>query len=255
MRVEAGADSGAADGEFAEDFDGALDALAGFAGLHRVAGKLLAEREGRRVHEMGAADFNDGGEFGGFLFESGGERGERGRKIVVEGKGYADVERGGDDVVGGLAEIHVVVGVELRAGGAGDLSGALDNDLVGIGVGRCARAGLKNIDGELVRMFAVGDFASGELDEATFIGGEFAEVLVGAGSGDFYEGEAVDKTRGQWVSADGEIEDRALRGSAPEGVVGDLHFAHGICRRAHEVNVNDDGREAMGPEFGHACLR
>jgi hypothetical protein len=93
----------------------------------------------------------------------------------------------------------------------------------------------------LVRMFAVGDFACGELDEATFIDREFAEVLVGAGRGDFDEGEAVDKKRGQWVSADGKIEDRALRGSAPESVVGDLHFAHGICRRAHEVNVNDDG--------------
>src|SRR5258708_7331491 len=69
MRVEAGADGGAADGEIVETVEGHGDAAAVAVEHVDVAGKFLAEGERRGVLQMGAADFYDVGEFPGFGVE------------------------------------------------------------------------------------------------------------------------------------------------------------------------------------------
>src|ERR1700687_6176856 len=69
MCVEAGADSGAADGEIVEPVEGHRDASAVAVEKIHVAGKFLAEGERRGVLQMGAADFDDVGEFPGFGVE------------------------------------------------------------------------------------------------------------------------------------------------------------------------------------------
>src|SRR5438477_11493189 len=66
MRVEAGADSGTADGEIVETVESDGDAAAVAVKHIDVAGKFLAERKRRGVLQMRAADFDDVREFFGF---------------------------------------------------------------------------------------------------------------------------------------------------------------------------------------------
>jgi hypothetical protein len=77
------------------------------------------------------------------------------------------VDRGGDGVVRRLAEVDVVVGVHrfLAAALAGqDLVGAAGDHLVGVHVGRGPRAGLEDVDHELVVEFAL-DHLLGRLQD------------------------------------------------------------------------------------------
>src|SRR5712691_13266398 len=69
MRVESRADGGAAYGEIVEAVESDGDAAAIAVEHIDVAGKFLAEGKRRGVLQMGAADFDDVGEFLGFGFE------------------------------------------------------------------------------------------------------------------------------------------------------------------------------------------
>ena len=61
--VQAGADSGAALGEFVDLGQDLVDAQDALADLMRIAGKLLAQRQGCRILGMGATDLDDVLEF------------------------------------------------------------------------------------------------------------------------------------------------------------------------------------------------
>src|SRR5882672_10680697 len=69
MRVEAGANSGAANGEIVEAVESDGDAAAIAVEHIDVAGKFLAKCERRGVLQMRAADFDDVSEFPGFGVE------------------------------------------------------------------------------------------------------------------------------------------------------------------------------------------
>src|SRR5277367_7057844 len=70
MGVEAGADSGPADGEIVEAVESHGDAAAVAVEQIDVAGKFLAEGEGCGVLQMRAADFYNVGKFPGFGVKS-----------------------------------------------------------------------------------------------------------------------------------------------------------------------------------------
>ena len=61
---------------------------------------------------------------------------------------------GREHIVRGLPHVDVVVGVDrlllVEAIAAGHLDGAVTDDLVGVHIGRGARAGLVDVDGELI---------------------------------------------------------------------------------------------------------
>src|SRR2546426_2346586 len=69
MRVEAGADGSAADGEIVEAIESDGDASAIAIKHIDVAGKFLAKSERRGVLQMGAADLDDIRKFFGFGVE------------------------------------------------------------------------------------------------------------------------------------------------------------------------------------------
>src|SRR6266699_6303927 len=69
MGVEAGADGGTADGEIVETIESDGDAAAIALKEIHPAGKFLAERKGRGVLQMRAADFDDASVFLGFSVE------------------------------------------------------------------------------------------------------------------------------------------------------------------------------------------
>ena len=63
------------------------------------------------------------------------------------------MDRRGKDIVGALAHVHVVVGMDGLVGreaiAAADLDGPMGDHLVDVHVGRGAGTGLKDIDGKL----------------------------------------------------------------------------------------------------------
>src|SRR5581483_12167456 len=72
---------------------------------------------------------------------------QRGDQVVADRGGGGDVDRGGEDVVGRLAGVDVVVGVD---GPAQPLARQGGDHLVGVHVGRGAGPGLEDVDWEVV---------------------------------------------------------------------------------------------------------
>ena len=154
-----------------------------------------------------------------------------------------DVNGGREHVVGGLAHVDVVVGVDrlflVEAIAAGQLDGPIADDLVGVHVRRGAGARLVNINGKLVVVFAGGDLARGQDDGLSEGGREFAEIAVGDGGGDLDQAEGVDQAARQRLAGNGEIVHGTLRLGAVVSLGRDIYVAHGIV---------------FGAELAHGCF-
>ncbi len=169
MAVQAGADGGAAEGQFLDGLDAPCGRGRRRARPAGVAVELLAEPDGRGVHEVGAADLEHVPEFRAPSFRA--QRAglpARAGAFAVQLLRDGDVHGGGEDVVGRLPHVHVVVrmdGVLGADGLAGDLADAVRDDLVGVHVRAGAGAGLVDVEREMGVELALGDFERGLLDE------------------------------------------------------------------------------------------
>ena len=175
MAVQSRADRGAADGQFLDFTDGGADVLNAQFALARVAAEFLAEPNGRGVHEMRAADFNDVPKFLRLRIERAAQCVERGDERGAELLGDGDVNRGGDDVVRRLAHVHVVVRVHGIARAdrlARELRAAVRDHLVGVHIRRGAAAGLEEVDREMRIERALHDFIRGLFDESCTLGAD-----------------------------------------------------------------------------------
>ena len=123
--VQACADCCAALSEVAEAGEGGFDALDAEGELGDVAGEFLAEGQRCGVLEMGAPDFDDGGELLSFLVEGVAEGGEGGEEGLLEFEDCGDVHYRWEGVVGRGGHVDVVVGVD---GGFGAFGAAEDFD-------------------------------------------------------------------------------------------------------------------------------
>lgn len=243
--VDAGADGCAADGEFGECVEGAVQAFFGVAELGGEAAEFLAEADGCGVGEVGAADFDNLVPGGGFGLEVGGHCLDGGEKAGVDGDCRGEVHRGREGVVGRLAGVDVVVGVDAAFvvdvfevfGGADGLvlleADEVGDDLVDVHIGGCAAAGLVDVDGEVFGEAAkagqaVVDFVAGFDDGLGAVFVEAAELVIDGGAGGLEDGVGLDDFFGDGAARDGEVEDGTLGGGAVEGVGRDLHFAHGV---------------------------
>ena len=111
VRVQAGAGGGAAERDLPDVHERGGTRSCAERDLRGVAGELLAERDGDGVHQVRAPGLDDVLKAFGLLRERALELRERRQQLVL-----GDVERGevdgrGEDVVGGLAHVDVVVGV------------------------------------------------------------------------------------------------------------------------------------------------
>ena len=235
MGVEAGADSGAADGEIVEAVESHGDAAAVAVEQIDVAGKFLADGERRGVLQMRAADFYDACEFLGFGVESVAQFFHGGEKFLARFRGGGNVHGGGKRVVRGLRHVYVVIRVDgLFAAhlAAGDFDGAIGDDFVDVHVGLRAAAGLPDAQREMLVELSGDDFVGGLRDERGFVGGELAEVLVDERGGFFEDAEGADQLGRHGVLADGEMDERAGGLRAVVAVGGDVDLAHGVGLRA-----------------------
>ena len=158
---------------------------------------------------MGAAGLDDVPELSGLGFKGRLGALEGGDEIGLDfGKG-SEVHCCGDDVVGGLALVYVVVGMDEPGADAAahNLGGAVGDDLVGVHISRGAGAGLEDIEDEMVIKFAVDDLLGG-LDNGVFlVGFQQPEAGVNLGGGELYQAEGSDEGAGEPEVANGKIED------------------------------------------------
>jgi len=222
--VEAGADGGAADGQVAGPGVRLPDAAEGEIELRHPPADDLAEGDGRGVLEVGAADHDDVGVVGRLGGQGGAEASEGRVEPVVEFADDRDVHGGGEGVVGGLAAVHVVVGVDggLAAEDApGQLDGPVADHLVGVHVRLGARPGLEHDQREMVVEASGDDLVGGPDDQAGHLGRQLPEVGVGLRCGLLQDAEGADHRASpdEGVAADVEVRDRTL-GLGPPVAVG-----------------------------------
>ena len=175
------------------------------------------------------------------------------------GEDGAEFDRGGVDVVGGLGEVDVVVGVQagvIALGVAQDFQGAVGDDLVGVHVRGRPGAALDDVHDELLGEVSVHHIGAGLLDRGGPFGVQEAEFAVGAGGGEFHGGESADQVHvgGERLPGDREV----LHG--PEGV-------HAPVRGGRDVPVTEEvmlgtergrdgtaGGQVSGQMGGQVCL-
>ena len=173
MRVEAGARGGAAQRDLPGAPERVPDAVAAQRDLRAVAAELLAERDGHGVHHVRAPRLDEVGELVGLGAERAGEPLERRQQVLLDAVDRGQVDGRREDVVRRLAHVHVVVRVGVVAGQLGD-------HLVRVHVRRGARAGLEDVDRELVVVLALGHLVTGAGDALGDLGVEQAELGVDA---------------------------------------------------------------------------
>ena len=142
----------------------------------------LAETDRRCVLQVGAADHHDVVVLFGLLVESVAKLLDGGVEALSEGTHDGDMHGRREGVVGGLATIDVVVGVDglLRpAFATGQLNRTVADDLVGVHVGLGARTGLEDHQRELVIEFSGDDLVGGLNDEVGNVARQLTQFLVG----------------------------------------------------------------------------
>ena len=218
LGVEAGADRGAALRQRIKLLEAKPHALLGGAHLRGVAGELLAERQRRRVHRMGAADLDDAGEFLGLCQQSLVQMRERRQQQPCHAVGGGDMHRRREAVVRRLPHIDVVVRMHRRL--CAELAaehevGAVGDHLVDVHVGLRAGAGLPDPQREMIVEIPERDVARDGDDRAGAALVENAERTIHVRRRPFDDAERVDdRARHQFI-ADQEVAARALGLRAP----------------------------------------
>ena len=221
-----------------------------FLDLAGVAAELLPEPDRRGVLEVRPAGLDHRPE--GLLAgdEGGVESFERREQLLLDRDRRRELERGRDDVVRRLAAVDVVVRVDLAAAEA--VRGEVRDDLVHVRVGRGARAGLVDVDREVVVVAALGDLGGGRGDRLGDGSFEEAELGVRLGRGLLDLGERPQEAAREALAGDREVEDGPLGRGAVQGVGRDLELAHGVLLDAGAGRVGhrvDATRVGGGPAW------
>ena len=230
--VEAGADGGPADGELTGAGVGVADAIEGEVDLGDPPADDLPQGDGGGVLQVGAPHHDDVGVGLGLGVQGVAQLLDarvHGGQLVDDG----DVHGRGEGVVGGLAAVDVVVGVDRGLGAelaAGKLDGAVGDDLVGVHVGLGARAGLEDHERELGVEVTGDDLIAGLGDELGDVGGQLAELGVGQGGGLLEDPQGLDHGAAphEGLAADVEVVQAPLGLGPPVAVGVHLDGAHGV---------------------------
>ena len=134
------------------------------------------------------------------------------------------MDRRGDHVVARLAHVHVVVGMNLLTRARCQCR----NHLVGVHVGRSARACLEDVDRELVVVLALGNRERRAFDRPGLLCIEQAEVQVDPGRRGLDQSQSADKRTRECVSGNREVLDGALRLRSVQSTLRYANFTHGI---------------------------
>ena len=150
--VQPSTDRGAAHGQLQQAVGGVLGFGDRVIERADVAGPLLADCQRYRVLQVGPADLDHVGPLSRVAPDRITEPPERRDRLPGRHRVGGDVHRGREGVIGRLAHVHVIVGMDrlLRAEGpAHQLDAPVRDDLVHVHVGLRPRPGLEHIEREL----------------------------------------------------------------------------------------------------------
>ena len=199
--------------------------------LSDVTGKLLAEREGRRVLQVRPANLDDVGEFGSFRVECCGQLQNCRQNRIHDADTGGDMHCRGKNIVRGLPEIDLVVGVNqaLAASLAAEqFRGTVGQYLVNVHIGLRAGAGLPNRQRKLVGMLAAAHFIGGSDDRLRFRGRQQAKFLIDLGATRLDQRQGADQLNRHAFGRDREVGQRALGLGAPKAIRRDFDGAERV---------------------------
>ncbi len=198
---------------------------------------------------MRTAGLDDVVELAGLVVQGAAQLLERGQQVFLDGDQGRQMDGGRDDVVGGLAHVDVVVGVDGLLGAdlaAHDLYGPVGDHLVGVHVGRGAAAGLEDVEDEGRIELTLDDLLGGRDDRVPEPLVQQAELVVDVGGLELDRAEGLHEPARLAQVAYGEVVQGAARLGAEEGVAGDLYLPHRVA--LHAVRGLLPGHEALPPD-------
>ena len=264
MRVDAGADGRAAGRQFEHrvlSLRGPLDRQFDLPG---EAADFLAQPQRRGVGQMRAADLDDLVPLLGLVGQHAVQPLKRRDQVLFDRRGHGHVDRRGKHVVGALPHVDVIVGMDRLFGlqpiAAQQLDGPVADHLVGVHVARRARAGLKDVDRELVVELAVGHFAAGRQQGLDLLGvervlagaGQLAQVAIGDAAANFTSPRPWINAGGSCQPEIGKVFDGPLRLRTVIGLGRHADLAHRILLDAeicHRI-ATSRRRKQIGKEPG-----
>jgi hypothetical protein len=219
--------------------------------LRHPARGHLPERHRRRVLQMRASEHHDVGERLRLCVERVAELPHRRQQRAIDLLHRRDVHHRGECVVGRLAPVDVVVGMDriLAADGAtGELDRAIGDHLVGVHVRLRARSGLEHHQRKLAVPMAVDDLLGRAIDEARLVRGQHGELRVRTCRRLLDDAERAHHRppEAEARDPDRKIVDRALRLRAPQALGRHRHFAERVLLdprvAAHAVSFRGTAR-------------
>ncbi len=229
--VEAGADRGAAERQLAQMGQGGVQVALPLLQLGDPAGDLLPQGEGGGVLQVGAANLDDVVEGGGLAGQGLLQGGEGRQQPVRDGGDGRQVHGAREDIIAGLAPVHLVVGVHqarFPAGAAEQFAGPVGQHLVEVHVGLGAGAGLPDHQGELGVVQAAQDLVGGGHDGLGLAGGQQPQGVVDPGTGGLDAGQGMDDLHGLALPRDVEVVQGALGLGPPQPVRRDGYLPQAV---------------------------
>ncbi len=213
MGIDPGPDRGPAERDL-QQFDlGGADPPDRLVELTGIALELLPETDRRRILEVGPTGLDDRPEGLRLCGECCPQPLEGGQQRLLDRDRGGQLERGRDRVIRALAPIDVVVRVDL-APATQPGSREMRDHLVHVGVRRGARAGLVDVDRELVSVVAIRHGGCGRGDRLGDIRLQESEFPVRLRRRELDQGERSNESRRHALAGDREVEDGPLRRGA-----------------------------------------
>ena len=205
--VEAGADGGAAHVDGQQLMAGVGHPAEAPADGGGIGLELLAQPDRHGVLQLGAAHFQNVVELLCLQVQSPHQGGQRLFQTAQQHQS-GHLTGGGDHVVGGLAAVHMVVGVDQ--GVVSQLAPQMDdghvgNDLVGVHIHRGACTALHGVHDELIVVPPCGDLVAGPGDGVCPLPVQHLRLRVGDGTGLLHNCQAADHLRVEMGAGNGEV--------------------------------------------------
>ena len=205
------------------------------------SGPLLTHREGHGVLEVGATDLDDAHPLLSLGLQFCGERLDRRDQALVDLGDRGDVHRGREAVVARLAEVDVVIGSDRRLATqltTQQLNGAVRHDLVDIHIALRARAGLPNVEREVVVELSCDHFVGGMHDRLGLPLRQATRSLIDDRGRLLHVAVRVVDRFGHAVVPDREVLQRPLGLRAPIAVGWHLDRSHAVELRTNARRVD-----------------
>ncbi len=124
--------------------------------------QFLSESHRHRIHQVGPAGLDDFGQFIRATIDGIAQMHQCRQQLLGNGQAGTDLDGGGNNVIGALAHVYVIIGMDPDSSARS--VDQVGNDLVGVHVGTGAGTGLKHIHWKVFIELADRDPA-GRLDD------------------------------------------------------------------------------------------